>query len=63
LDQQALKLAVGDQVEVKGVRVNRPRVSIFIAVEVRQGDQVLKLRDDATGRPLWFKGKTGSGGT
>jgi hypothetical protein len=62
-DQQALKLAPGDQVEVKGVRVNRPKASIFIAGEVRKGDQVLKLRDDATGRPLWLKGKKGNGGT
>jgi hypothetical protein len=62
-DQQALKLAPGDQVEVKGMRVNRPKASIFIAGEVRKGDQVLKLRDDATGRPLWLKGKKGNGGT
>ena len=57
LCQQALQLAVGDQVEVKGVKLNRPRVNIFIAGEVRRGDQVLKLRDDATGRALWLKGK------
>jgi hypothetical protein len=62
LDQQALKLAVGDQVEIKGVKVNRPKVTILIAGEVRKGDQVLKLRDDATGRPLWFKGKKSNGG-
>ena len=55
-DQQALKLAPGDQVEVKGVKVNRPKASNFIAGEVRKGDQVLKLRDDATGLPLWPKG-------
>jgi hypothetical protein len=61
LNQQALQLAVGDQVEVKGVKVNRPKVNIFIAGEVRKGDQVLKLRDDATGRPLWFKGKKPNG--
>lgn len=63
LDQQALKLAVGDQVEVKGMRVNRPKASIFIAGEVRKGNQVVKLRDDATGRPLWLKGKKRNGGT
>ena len=60
-DQQALKLAPGDQVEVKGVRVNRPKASIFIAGEVRKGDQVLKLRDDATGRPLWTKDQKRNG--
>lgn len=61
LDQQTLKPAVGDQVEVKGVKVNRPKASIFIAGEVRKGDQVLKLRDDATGRPLWTKGQKRTG--
>ena len=61
-DQQALKLAPGDQVEVKGVKVSRPKAPIFIAGEVRKGDQVLKLRDDATGRPLWLKGKKRNGG-
>jgi hypothetical protein len=62
-DQQALKLVPGDQVEVKGVRVNRANVTIWIAGEVRKGDQVLKLRDDATGRPLWLKGKKPNGAT
>jgi hypothetical protein len=63
IDQQALKLAPGDRVEVKGVKVNAPKASSFIAGEVRKGDQVLKLRDDATGRPLWFKGNGSDGGT
>jgi hypothetical protein len=61
LDQQALKPAVGDQVEVKGARLLRAKVTTFTAGEVRKGDQVLKLRDDATGRPLWFKGKQRNG--
>ena len=56
-----MQLAVGDQVEVKGVRAARPRVTMFIAGEVKKGDQVLKLRDDATGRPLWFRGKKSDG--
>ena len=55
-DQQALKLAPGDQVEVKAVKITRPKGTIFSAGEVRKGDQVLKLRDDATGLPLWPKG-------
>jgi hypothetical protein len=61
LDQQALKLAPGDQVEVKGVRVNRLKAPTLIAGEVRKGDQVLKLRDDATGRPLGARGKKRNG--
>jgi hypothetical protein len=63
LDQQALKLATGDQVEVKGVKVGHLKAPTFIAGEVRKGDQVLKLRDEATGRPLRLKGKTRPGGT
>jgi hypothetical protein len=63
LDQQALKLAVGDQVEVKGVKVTSPKGTSFTAGEMRKGDQVVKLRDDATGRPLWLKGKKRNGGT
>jgi hypothetical protein len=63
LDQQALKLAVGDRVEVKGVKLSRLKAPTFIAGEVRKGDQVLKLRDDATGRPLWLKSQKRNGGT
>jgi len=59
LDRQALKLAPGDQVEVKGIRVSRPKVTIFIAGAVKKSDQVSQLRDDATGRPLWAKGRNG----
>jgi hypothetical protein len=62
LDQQAVKPAVGDRVQVKGVKVSRLKAPTFIAGEVRKGDQVLKLRNDATGRPLWFKGRMGNGG-
>jgi hypothetical protein len=57
LNQQTLKPAVGDQVEVKGVAVTYHNRTSFIAGEVKKGDQVLKLRDEATGRPLWAKGK------
>jgi len=61
IDQQALKLAAGDQVEVKGMRVERRNRTMLIAGEVKKGDQVLKLRDDATGRPLWAKGRKRQG--
>ncbi len=57
IDQQPLKLAVGDQIEVKGGAVTKGRKAGFIAHEVKKGDQVMKLRDDATGRPLWAEGK------
>ena len=59
IDQQALKLAPGDQVEVKGVRVKRPKFTIFIAGTVTKGDQVLQLIDGATGKPLWATARSG----
>ena len=57
LDRQALKLAPGDQVEVKGMRITRSKATTFIAGAVTRGGQILQLRDDATGRPLWAKSK------
>ncbi|MHB9075504.1 MAG: DNA-binding protein [Desulfobaccales bacterium] len=57
LDRQALRLAPGDQVEVKGMRITRSKATLFIAGTVKRGDQILQLRDDATGRPLWAKGQ------
>jgi hypothetical protein len=57
VDRQALKLAPGDQVQVKGVRHTHRRATFFIAGTVKKGDQVMQLRNDATGRPLWAHGK------
>jgi len=57
LDGQAVKLAPGNQVEVKGVRHTRPKATIFIAGQVTKGGQVMQLRNDVTGRPLWAKAK------
>jgi hypothetical protein len=53
VDAQALKLAAGDNVQVKGSLVTGPKgKSSLTAMEVTKGDQVLKLRDDQ-GKPLW----------
>jgi hypothetical protein len=53
VDAQALKLAAGDTVQVKGSRLTGPKGHTAInAVEVVKGDQVLRLRDDQ-GNPLW----------
>ena len=52
LDQQPVKIAKGDRVEVKGFRQTRPRGTMITAQEVKKGDQVLKLRD-AQGTPLY----------
>jgi hypothetical protein len=51
-DQQNFSLAPGDQVEVKGSKITRPKGTMVMAAEVRKGSQVLRLRDEA-GRPLW----------
>ena len=56
-DQQTLKLAPGDQVEVQGVRLNRAKTPTWKAREVKRGDQVWILRNDAPGR----KGQRHSG--
>lgn len=52
VDAQALKLAKGDRVEVKGSRVTFDGKPAIIAQEIRRGDQALALRD-ATGVPAW----------
>ena len=56
LKSQNFSLAQGDQVEIKGSRITRPRRSFVIAGEVRKGDQVWRLRDES-GRPLWAPGR------
>lgn len=50
--QQEVKLAAGDQVEVKGSRVAMDGKPYIIPNYVKKGDRVLQLRDD-TGLPLW----------
>lgn len=52
VDGQAVQLAKGDEVEVKGARTTFDGQPVIIAQEVRRGDQVLALRD-ASGVPMW----------
>jgi len=52
IEKQGVKIAAGDQVEITGVRTMRGDEEIFVAGQVRKGDQVLKLHDES-GRPLW----------
>jgi hypothetical protein len=53
VNAQAVKLAAGDNVQVKGSLLTGPKgKSGITAMEVTKGDQVLKLRDDQ-GKPLW----------
>ncbi len=61
LDQQSVKLAKGDKVEVKGSKVTLGGEPTIIAQEVRRGGEVLALRD-ASGVPLWRgQGRAGGG--
>lgn len=52
VDRQALKLATGDTIEVKGSRIEIGGQPAIVAQEVRRGEEVLALRD-ASGVPLW----------
>jgi hypothetical protein len=52
LENQDVKLEPKDKVEIKGSRVAVQGKPALIAAEVKKGDQVLRLRDEA-GIPVW----------
>ena len=52
IENQDIKLETKDKVEVKGSRITFGSKPAIIAMEVKKGDEVLKLRDDA-GFPVW----------
>lgn len=52
IENQDVKLQAKDKVEVKGSRISFGGKPAIIAAEVKKGDEVLKLRDDA-GFPVW----------
>ena len=52
LENQDVKIAAKDKVEVKGARTTFAGKPALIAAEVKKGDEVLKLRDDS-GFPVW----------
>jgi hypothetical protein len=60
IDQQSVKIAVGDKVDITGVKAVIRGQDVFLAGEVRKGDQVLKLRDEK-GVPLWAGSGPGGG--
>jgi hypothetical protein len=49
---QNFKIEPKDRLEVKGSMITGMEEPMFIAIEVKKGDQVLKLRDDS-GYPVW----------
>lgn len=52
LENQDVKIEPKDKVEIKGSRVTVQGQPALIAAEVKKGDEVLKLRDEA-GMPVW----------
>ncbi len=57
VDAQPVKLAAGDQVEVKASKITGPKgKTTYTAAEITKNGQVLKLRDDQ-GMPLWPRGQ------
>jgi hypothetical protein len=52
LENQDVKIEAKDKVEVKGSKITFGGTPAIIAMEVKKGDEVLKLRDDA-GYPVW----------
>jgi hypothetical protein len=52
VENQDTKIEAKDKIEVRGSRVTFEGKPALIAAEVRKGDEVLKLRDEA-GVPLW----------
>lgn len=52
IDEQPVKIAAHDAVEVRGSRITYAGKPAIVAAEVKKGDQVLKLRQDS-GVPIW----------
>lgn len=52
IENQELQLAVGDALELTGSKVTTPKGPAILAMEIKRGAEVLKLRD-ADGMPAW----------
>ncbi len=61
IDKQGVKIAAGDTVEIKGVKAVRRGQDVFIAAEVKRGQDGLKLRDE-NGVPAWAGCRRGGNG-
>ena len=53
IEEQRIKFAANDKIEVKGSKMSIQGQPTLIAAEVKKGDQVLKLRN-ADGVPFWL---------
>ena len=58
LENQDVKIAAKDKVEVKGSRITFGGKATIIAAEVKKGDDTLKLRDES-GFPMWTAWRRG----
>jgi hypothetical protein len=52
VENQDSTIEPGDKIGVKGSRITFQEKSAIIAAELRKGEEVLKLRDEA-GIPMW----------
>jgi hypothetical protein len=52
IERLDVKIEKGDKIEVKGSRVTISGKPVIIAAEIKKGDSVFRLRDDA-GTPVW----------
>lgn len=52
IESQDVKIEPKDKIEVKGSRITYQGKPAIIAAEVKKGEEILKLRDDA-GIPVW----------
>ncbi len=59
VDRQAMKIASGDRIEVKGSRVTIEGQPVIVAAEVSKGAQKLLLRH-GDGTPYWSGGRRGT---
>ena len=52
IDEQKIKIVAGDTVEIRGVKTGRGGRDVFIAAEIKKGQEKMTLRDE-NGRPAW----------
>ena len=52
IENQDIKIEVGDKIEVKGSRITYAEQPAIIAAEIKKGDETLTLRDE-NGFPAW----------
>jgi hypothetical protein len=57
VENQDVRLMVGDKIVIKGSRITLQGKPVIIAAEVKKGDETLKLRDER-GFPMWAGWRT-----